>query len=83
MKIQCRECNGKAIITSTNRLSCDFTRLYCTCRTAQCGHSFVMQLSYSHGLRPAANKLDQHLVEQMRELPPERLEALMNQLKAG
>lgn len=82
MQIQCRECRGKAIITTTNRLTCDFTRLYCTCRTAECGHSFVMQLSYSHALRPASNKLDQHLVEQMRELSPERLQSVIDQLKS-
>ena len=81
MQIRCRECEGRAIITTTNRLSNEFTRLYCACRTAECGHNFVMQLSYSHPLRLPSSKLDQQLVNQLRELPPERLEVLLDALR--
>lgn len=79
MQIQCRECKGKAIITTTNRMTCDFTRLYCSCRDAQCRHTFVMQLSYSHAIRPSEVKAQQQLLDQLRDLPPARLRELLEQ----
>nr|WP_313405732.1 ogr/Delta-like zinc finger family protein [Pseudomonas sp.] len=69
MRIYCKACGGKARISSRNELSPLFTNLYCSCLDARCGHTFVMQLSFSHSLRPAGGEIDQMLFDRIKEMP--------------
>lgn len=65
MRIKCDRCRKKARIETTREITPAFTNLYCSCTDPLCGHTFVMQLSFSHTLSPSA--LD---------LPPQTREAL-------
>lgn len=65
MRIICDRCGSKARIETTREITPVFRRLYCSCTNVECGHTFVMELSFSHTLSPSA--LD---------LPPETREAL-------
>ena len=69
MRIYCRACGGKARIGSRDELSVEFAKLYCQCLDVNCGHSFVMNLTYSHTLRPSAGTVDQLLFDRLRQLP--------------
>jgi len=59
-----------------------FAKLYCQCLDARCGATFVMNLSYSHPLRPSAKAIDQLLFDRLRELPPPQQRQLFDQLGA-
>lgn len=50
MLIRCDRCHSKAIITTRREMTPQFTRLYCVCTNAECGHSFVMNLEFAHTL---------------------------------
>lgn len=82
MRIHCKECSGKARIASRDELSVEFARLYCQCLNPVCGHTFVMNLTYSHALRPAAGAVDQLLFDRLRQLPAAQQRQLFDQLGA-
>lgn len=54
MRIICDRCGGKARIETTREITTSFRHLYCSCTNAECGHTFVMDLSFSHTLSPSA-----------------------------
>lgn len=68
MRVSCKFCHGKALISEVEEVSLDTKKLYCLCLNARCGHSFVMDLNFSHSLRPSAKKLDESLFERFRGL---------------
>ncbi|BFR48746.1 ogr/Delta-like zinc finger family protein [Nitratidesulfovibrio sp. HK-II] len=53
MRIICDKCHGKARITTRREITPRFTKLYCVCNNAECGHSFVMHLEFAHSLSPS------------------------------
>ena len=50
MRSICEKCHGKARITTRREIPPRFTKLYCVCNNAECGHSFVMHLEFAHTL---------------------------------
>jgi hypothetical protein len=53
MRVICDKCHGKARITTRREITPRFTKLYCVCNNAECGHSFVMHLEFAHTLSPS------------------------------
>ena len=68
MRVNCNCCHGKALISEVDETSPGTNKLYCLCLNARCGHSFVMELSFSHTLKPSAKKVDESLFERFRGL---------------
>ncbi|WP_058959497.1 ogr/Delta-like zinc finger family protein [Type-E symbiont of Plautia stali] len=58
LKIECPECGSKAVIRKTNRKHRDIADVYCACSDVECGHTFVMNLTFSHTISPSAKKGD-------------------------
>jgi len=54
MKVICTECGAVARIKKTARKHTHFADLYCSCSEPECGHTFVMNLTFSHTLSPSA-----------------------------
>ncbi|WP_366051476.1 ogr/Delta-like zinc finger family protein [Moritella sp.] len=80
MRVVFPECGVKIRIQKTNRISNSYTDLYCSCNNAECGHSFVMNLSFSHTLSPSAKSSSQLAIELVRTLAPEQRQELQLQL---
>lgn len=68
MRVICHWCEGKALISEVDEVSPDCKKLYCVCLNHRCAHSFVMELNFSHTLKPSAKKLDESLLKRFREL---------------
>lgn len=66
MLIRCDRCGGKAIITTRREVTPQFTKLYCVCCNAECGHTFVMNLEFAHTLSPSAFDLPKATREAIR-----------------
>ncbi|MBD9643619.1 ogr/Delta-like zinc finger family protein [Pantoea sp. PNT02] len=58
LKIECPECGSKAVIRKTNRKHRDIADIYCACADVECGHTFVMNLTFSHTISPSAKTGD-------------------------
>ncbi|EKO3768546.1 MULTISPECIES: ogr/Delta-like zinc finger family protein [Vibrio] len=80
MRVICPECGEKARIHKSNRLTNSVADLYCACSDPECGHTFVMNLSYSHSLSPSAKTTSQLAFTLMKALPPEQRQELKQQL---
>ncbi|EKO3466442.1 ogr/Delta-like zinc finger family protein [Vibrio fluvialis] len=83
MRVICPECHQKARIQKTNRISSGYADLYCACSDAECGHTFVMNLSFSHTLSPSAKTASQLAFELVKSLTPEAKKQLQRQLFAN
>ena len=80
MRVICPECGAKSRIQKSNRLDDKVSDLYCSCSDPECGHSFVMNLSYSHSLSPSAKTTSQLAFHLVKALPPEQRQELKQQL---
>lgn len=54
LTIFCPICSQKAIIRKSNRKHHEISDLYCACSDVECGHTFVLNLIFSHTLSPSA-----------------------------
>ncbi|HGF5104463.1 TPA: ogr/Delta-like zinc finger family protein [Vibrio alginolyticus] len=80
MRVLCPECGSKSRIQKSNRLTNSHSDLYCCCSDPECGHTFVMNLSYSHTLSPSAKTTSQLAFNLCKALPPEARQQLKHQL---
>ncbi|MGP3593387.1 ogr/Delta-like zinc finger family protein [Vagococcus sp. WN89Y] len=71
MKMICTECLAIATIRKTNRKHPQLADVYCSCTNVECGHSFVMTVSFSHTLSPSALK-GQGRVKELIDAMPEQ-----------
>ncbi|MDY4350722.1 MULTISPECIES: ogr/Delta-like zinc finger family protein [Pectobacterium] len=58
MKILCPICEARAIIKKTARKHKELSDLYCSCTDVECGHTFVMNMTFSHTISPSAKSSD-------------------------
>ncbi|WP_116425096.1 ogr/Delta-like zinc finger family protein [Pseudomonas citronellolis] len=83
MRIHCPECGEKSRISSRRQISLQFTTLYCQCLDAEnCGHRFVMQLTYSHTLTKGAGTVETLLFDRLCEMPKKDREELLRKVEA-
>ena len=80
MRVLCRICSKKAIIGKTDRLSVDHANLYCSCSDPECGHTFVVNVSYSHTLTPSARTSTELVTQLMRAMSPESRKLVQQEL---
>lgn len=79
-RIYCTECDEKAVVTSSNKVSKQVTHLYCQCQNVHCGHTFRLSQSFDHTISPPAGKHEQLVLGLLRDLPSEQRDKIINQL---
>lgn len=83
LRVVCRVCGERAVILKSDRQTLDFNRLYCQCKNPDCGHRFVVDLTFSHTThesRLTRKGIVDYLLE---SLPKHELTALKNQILAA
>ncbi|WP_323904822.1 Ogr/Delta-like zinc finger protein [Aeromonas hydrophila] len=83
MRVYCKVCGQRGRITKTNRLSDDVSDLYCQCTDAECGHSWVATLSFSHTLSPSSRTASQLVLNLVSALSPEGRQVVLKGLGEG
>lgn len=53
-KIICLECESNSVIKKTVRKHPQLSDIYCACNNVECGHTFVVNMTFSHTLSPSA-----------------------------
>lgn len=81
MRIKCPECGARAVIKSTNPIHPQLTEAYCACSDVNCGHTYVLQVSFKHTLSPSRKSLDDLLVGLINSLGNKQKTELMNKLQ--
>ncbi|MCJ2164644.1 MULTISPECIES: ogr/Delta-like zinc finger family protein [unclassified Pseudodesulfovibrio] len=69
-RVYCPICKRVARIESSNSMSRQFKQAYCACSNPECGHTFVMNVEFSHTLSPSALSLSKELRDRIRETAP-------------
>lgn len=82
MRVVCHYCEGKALISKVEEVSPDLKKLYCLCLNHTCAHSFVMELGFSHTLKPSAKKPGESLLERFRDLSSAQQLQMFEQLES-
>lgn len=77
MRVNCTECPAKAVIRSRKQLDVKVAQLYCSCTDPICGHTFVMDLSFSHTLSPSGNQTKQMLLDMFRNMPDDERQEIL------
>lgn len=81
LKIECPECDSKAVIRKTNRKHRQIADIYCACTDVECGHTFVMNLTFSHTLSPSAKTGDMMMQKWLESLSPDQKQMAFDLLK--
>lgn len=77
MRIVCK-CGQKAKIKASNILSPQVKQLYCACSDVFCGHTFVMDLSFSHSINPPKQVNDGAVFELLQSMGEKDRQQLFN-----
>ncbi|HIF9091467.1 TPA: ogr/Delta-like zinc finger family protein [Photobacterium damselae] len=80
MRVFCKECGHKARIEKTNWFTSSSADLYCSCCDPECGHTFVMNLGFSHTLSPSAKTTNDLVIALVKAMSPEQAKQLHSQL---
>ncbi len=83
LKIKCPDCGSPAIIKKTNRKHREIADIYCACADVECGHTFVMNLTFSHTLSPSAKSGDAMLQQLITHMSPEQKQITLDLLQAA
>ncbi|WP_312217011.1 ogr/Delta-like zinc finger family protein [Pantoea vagans] len=83
LKIECPECKSKAVIRKTNRKHRDIADIYCSCADVECGHTFVMNLTFSHTISPSAKKGDLLIQQVISSMSAEQKQLTLKLLQAS
>ncbi|WP_162975270.1 ogr/Delta-like zinc finger family protein, partial [Yersinia sp. IP36721] len=77
LKIECTECGAMAIIKKTNRKHREIADIYCACADVECGHTFVLNLTFSHTISPSAKTGDKLLKTVVQGLNPQQRQMML------
>lgn len=83
LKIECPECGSKAVIRKTNRKHRDIADIYCSCADVECGHTFVMNLTFSHTISPSAKTGDMLLHQVLSSMSPQQKQIALDLLQSS
>ncbi|EOE0697655.1 TPA: ogr/Delta-like zinc finger family protein [Klebsiella pneumoniae] len=81
LKIECPECGSKAVIRKTNRKHKHLADIYCGCSDVECGHTFVLNLTFSHTLSPSAKTGDLLIQKLVNSMSPEQKQITLSLLQ--
>lgn len=82
LKIKCPDCGAAAIIKKTNRKHREIADIYCACADVECGHTFVMNLTFSHTLSPSAKTGEAMMQQIISSMSPAQKQMAFDLLKA-
>ncbi|MCK8585523.1 ogr/Delta-like zinc finger family protein [Yersinia ruckeri] len=83
MKVLCPECGGAAIIRKTNRKHRQISDLYCACNDVECGHTFVMNVTFSHTISPSAKTGDKLIKTVIDSMNPQQRQMFLDLLQSS
>lgn len=80
-KIICPECNSNSTIKKTVRKHPHLSDVYCACNNVECGHTFVVNMTFSHTLSPSALTSDRAIRTLIDLMSPGQRQIALNLLQ--
>lgn len=82
LKIFCPICGNRATIRKSNRKHREISDLYCACNDVECGHTYVLNITFSHTISPSA-KSDDLIQSMIENFNPEQRQLALSWLKSA
>lgn len=70
VKVVCIRCGSVGRIESSSQEAETVKKLYCSCTNPECGHTFAMELTFSHTISPSALDLPEQIRQKLRNVIP-------------
>lgn len=70
VKVVCIKCGSVGRIESSSQEAETVKKLYCSCPNPECGHSWAMELVFSHTISPSALDLPEQIRQKLQHVPP-------------
>ncbi|EPV1495274.1 ogr/Delta-like zinc finger family protein [Klebsiella pneumoniae] len=83
LKLFCPECKAPAIIRKSVPKGDLYSDLYCACTNVECGHTYVLNLTFSHTLSPSAMSVDRLVKELVGQLTPQQRQFALDLLQSS
>ncbi|MFH7826482.1 Ogr/Delta-like zinc finger protein [Kluyvera chengduensis] len=83
LKLSCPECSAPAVIRRSVAKDPRFSDLYCACTNVECGHTYVLNLTFSHTLSPSAMATDRLVKELVGQLTPQQRQFALDLLQTN
>lgn len=83
LKLFCPECNSPAVIRRSVPKDSKFSDLYCACKNVECGHTYVLELTFARVLSPSALAGDRLVKELVGQLTPEQRQFALDLLQSS
>ncbi|MFB2843014.1 ogr/Delta-like zinc finger family protein [Aeromonas jandaei] len=80
MRVRCNQCGGLGVISKSDLISENVSRLYCRCKSDTCGHAWVSTLAHSHTTRPSSKQGHSVAIALIDALSPEALTKIIEEL---
>lgn len=80
MRIYCPTCKSKAIIRTSEDISELLREVRCICSNTECGHTFVVNVSYARTISPSVLSFPEKIREQISQKSPRELLSLLGRL---
>ncbi|WP_025245452.1 ogr/Delta-like zinc finger family protein [Candidatus Sodalis pierantonius] len=81
MKPRCKVCGAPAIIKKIVHHHPELDTLYCACNDMECGHTFVLNITFSHTLSPSAKTADKLFKAVVDGMNPQQRQMVMEFLQ--
>lgn len=81
-RVRCK-CGQLAVIQTSNEMDLQLKQVYCACTDPECGHTFVVNVEFSHTLSPSAHDLPEELRKRIRETAPTEQASLFSEVSTG
>ncbi|BBU94780.1 ogr/Delta-like zinc finger family protein [Providencia rettgeri] len=81
LKIFCPICGHRATIRKSNRKHREISDVYCSCNDVECGHTYVLNITFSHTISPSA-KSDEHIQTMIEKFNPQQRQLALSLLNS-
>ena len=81
LKVTCTVCHAPATIKKSVPQHDELSVIYCACGNVECGHTFVLNLTFHHTLSPSALSVDGRIVNMLDNLSPQQKENALQQMQ--
>lgn len=82
-RVRCTYCNEVATILSSDIDCSEFKKFYCQCQNSQCGHGFVMSLTFSHTTHPSNLVIPKEVLAKLGKLNRAQQQELFSSLSSA
>ena len=77
-RVYCSICQNLATIVSSEIFTAEMKKLYCSCNNKECGHTFVVDVLFSHTLNPSLLNFPAEIRGKIKNMNQHEIKEMLN-----